>query len=88
MYYWRVRGNNLCGIGDWFFIFSFIILDNDFQGCIMLNVIDFLINIDVVDLGDYILMINFFFGSDMDIVEKIRVVDIKGDYSWIGDLIM
>lgn len=87
-HYWRVRGNNACGTGDWSSTSSFTTLDNDFQGCITLNAIDLPINIDAADSGDYTSTINFPFGSDMDIVEKIRVVDIKGDHSWIGDLTM
>lgn len=88
LHYWRVRGNNACGTGDWSPTASFTTLDNNFQGCITLNGLDLPINIDVADSGDYTSTINFPFGSDEDIVEKIRVIDIKGAHSWIGDLTM
>lgn len=87
-YYWRVRGNNACGTGDWSATSSFTTLDNDFQGCITLNAIDLPINIDAADSGEYPSTINFPFGSDTEVVEKIRVTDIKGNHSWIGDLSM
>ncbi len=85
-YYWRVRGTNGCGVGEWSPTASFTTLDNDFQGCITLNAIDLPITIEAADSGDYPSTINFPFGSDTDVVEKIRLTDIKGEHTWIGDL--
>ena len=85
-HYWRVRGKNGCGTGEWSPTASFTTIDNDFSGCITLQAIDLPIDIEAADSGDYTSTINFPFGSDTDVVEKIRLTDIKGDHTWVGDL--
>lgn len=85
-YYWRVRGKNTCGAGEWSPTASFTTIDNDFSGCITLNAVDVPIIIEAPDAGDYTSTINFPFGSDTDLVEKIRLTNIKGRHDYLTDL--
>ena len=85
-YYWRVRGKNTCGAGEWSPTASFATIGNDFSGCITLNAVDLPIIIEAPDAGEYTSTINFPFGSDTDLVEKIRLTDIKGRHEFMSDL--
>ena len=87
-HFWRVRGENICGGGDWSTPFSFTVVDNSFEGCLSITAVDLPIELESIGENSYESELMFPFGDEMDgrIVNEVRLKHIRGTHTWLGDL--
>ena len=86
-FYWRVKATNPCGDGEWSPSNSFTVA-SAFNTCMDISSGDLPIVIDEEQEGTYNSVLNFPFGDEIDgqRIESIRVTNLKGTHTWLGDL--
>ncbi len=79
-YFWRIRGNNLCGTGNWSTTNTFTTAN---IVCNIATTIDTPIAIDAGPANTITSTLDVAAGG---IISDLNVVDLEGDHTWLGDL--